>query len=187
MTDQGNSRNGDKPPTPNNAPSPAAQNPGMAVDPEVIPSPLDIALRSVGIDPKDPNISRALQISLTMMYSGTLPFIPPPILREYRNIRPELIDKLIQWTEDQAKHRRDLEHLRTQGSERRLDRGQHIGAIVALGGLVLAAIVGIYGNMWAAIAIAVVAVGGPTAAIVLARIFGPSTPPGAPQPPTTPG
>ena len=49
------------------------------------------------------------------------------------------------------------------------DRSQRNALIVALGGLGLAAIVGIFGNMWAAIAIAVVSIGGPTAAIWLAR------------------
>jgi uncharacterized membrane protein len=189
MSEQGSNGNGGKPLTPNKnqvasvSPDPAPQ----PASEEVIPASLDSALRSLGIDPHDPKISRALQVSLTMMFSGSLPIAPPPILREYGNIRPELIDKLIQWTEDQAKHRRDLERLRTKGAERRLNRGQNIGAVVAIGGLCLAALVGIFGNMWAAIVIAIVAVGGPTAAIVLAqharKQVAPPTPAPSPPPP----
>jgi hypothetical protein len=144
---------------------------GDLVPSEVIPTSLDTALRSVGIDPKDPNISRAVEISLTMMFSGSLPLAPPPILREYGNIKPELVDKLVEWTEEQGKHRRALEKLRTEGSETRLDRGQYIGAAVAIGGLCLASAVGIFGNMWVGMVIAIVAIGGPTAAIILAQNF----------------
>ena len=154
---------------------------------ELVPADLNSALRRVGVDPKNPDVSKALEISLTMMFSGSLPMVPPPILREYQNIHPQLVDKFIEWTELQANHRRQLEDLRTRGSERRLDRSQLVGAVVAMGGLILAALVGTYGNMWAAIAIAVVSVGGPTAAIWLAHAFRqPPKSPSAPTPPPTP-
>src|SRR5262245_55628685 len=81
---------------------------------EIIPPALQTALRDVGVDPQDPNVSKALEISLTMMFRGSLPLAPPPILREYGNVRPELIDKLVEWTEQQSTHRRELERLRTE-------------------------------------------------------------------------
>jgi hypothetical protein len=46
---------------------------------EIIPPALDTALRTAGVDTRDPNVSRAIEISL-MMYSGTLPLPPPPVL-----------------------------------------------------------------------------------------------------------
>jgi uncharacterized membrane protein len=152
---------------------------------------LESILRSSGIDPRNPQVSRALEISLsTMMFSGSLPLVPPPILQEYGNIRPELVDKLIDWTEKQATHRRELERLRTEGSEKRLNRSQWIGAIVAVTGLALSAIVA--NHSATAIAIALVAIGGPTAAIWLAhntRRSSPAPPtptiPAPPSPPTT--
>jgi hypothetical protein len=52
--------------------------------------------------------------------------------------------------------------------DNRFDRGQWIAASVALGGLALASIVGIIGNPWVAGVIAIVAVGGPTAAVAMA-------------------
>src|SRR5947209_20303268 len=47
------------------------------------PPALDSALRNLGIDTRDPNVSKALEISLTMMFSGSLPLPPPAILKEY--------------------------------------------------------------------------------------------------------
>jgi hypothetical protein len=166
MSDQSSKGGGEKPPSNKRPPSELVPGPSPQ---EIIPATLDSVLRKVGIDPTDPNVSKALEISLTMMFSGSLPIAPPPILREYGNIRPELIDKLIEWTDLQSNHRRDLERIRTEGSEKRLNRAQGIGATIALGGLCLAALVGTFGNMWAAIIIAIVAVGGPTAAIWLAQ------------------
>ena len=151
---------------------------------DIVSPALESILRNAGVDPTDPNVSKALEVSLTMMFSGSLPLAPPPILKEYGNIRPELIDKLIEWTEQQSAHRRKLERLRTEGSERRLNRSQWIGAAVALGGLGLAAIVGSY-SASTAIAIVLVAVGGPTAAIWLAHNMRRPPPPAPPFPPST--
>lgn len=157
-----------------------------AAQPEIIPPALDSVLRSAGIDPRDPNVSKALEVSLTMMFAGSLPLAPPPILKEYQNIKPELVDKLVGWTETQSAHRRELEKTRVDRSENRLDRGQWIAATVALGGLFLATIEGILGNAYVAGVMAVVAIGGPTAAIWLARnVRGqpPAPPPTTPTPP----
>jgi uncharacterized membrane protein len=156
-------KNGNK--TPN---EPALDKP-TASQPEFIPPALDSALRTAGIDTRDPNVFRALQISLTMMFSGSLPLPPPEILKEYENIRPELVNKLVEWTEQQAGHRRSLEVVKVQRTENRYDRGQTIAASVAIGGLIISGIVGIFGNPWVAAVIAIVSVGGPTAAIWLAR------------------
>jgi uncharacterized membrane protein len=166
MSDQGTNRNEGEKTKPPNEP----KDKGAALTPqEIVPPALESVLRNVGVDPKDPNVvSRTLEVSL-MMLSGSLPIAPPPILKEYGNIRPQLVDKLIDWTEQQATHRRELEKMRTAGSERRLDRSQHNALFVALGGLCLAAVVGIWGNMWASIVIAIVSIGGPTAAIWLAH------------------
>lgn len=182
MSDQGSSGNANGKPQPQDKPAEIVATPERQ---EIVPPALETALRQIGVDPRDPNVSKALEISLTMMFSGSLPLAPPPILKEYASIRPELVDKLVEWTEKQADHRRDLERLRTQGSEKRQFRAQWIGAVVALGGLVLAAYVGHY-SAPTAIAIALVAIGGPTAAIWLAhnmRRPEPPKPPTAPIPP----
>lgn len=103
------------------------------------------------------------------MYLGPIP--PPDLLAQYGNIAPDLPERIIGWTEQQSKHRQSLERMRTEGSEGRMNRGQWISAAVAFLSLVVAAIVGIYGNPWVAGVIAVVGVGGPTAAVALARVL----------------
>jgi uncharacterized membrane protein len=179
MTNQ-DGPNGDKHPKKPNEPSGKQQ--------ELIPAALDSALRTAGIDTSDPNVSRALEISLTMMFSGSLPLPPPPILKEYESLRPGLVDKFVEWTEQQANHRRSLEAENARRTQDRFDRGQLIAASVAIGGLFISGAVGIFGNPWTSAIIAIVAVGGPTAAIWLARNVrtqqpkSPTLPP-APQPP----
>ena len=182
MSDQGSSESNGEKPKPPSKPNETRDDPVRQV---IVPPDLESVLRNVGLDPKDPNVSKALEISLTMMFSGSLPLASAPILKEYGNIRPELIDKLVEWTELQSSHRREMERKRTEGSERRLDRAQLIGAVVATGGLVLAATAGNY-SAPTAIAIALVAVGGPTAAIWLAHNMRRSPPPVPPTPPSPP-
>lgn len=181
MSDHGsNGNDGEKP-------KPLSKTAEAAVEPqrqEILPPDLQSVLRTIGVDPTDPNVSKALEISL-MMFRGSLPLPPPPILKEYGNIRPELIDKLISWTEEQAAHRRNMEKLRTEGSEKRMFRAQWIGTAVALGGLSLAAYVAHYSTA-TAIAIALVGVGGPTAAIWLAHNMRKQSPPAPPIPPPPP-
>jgi uncharacterized membrane protein len=181
MSDQDNQDGSE--PKPRQTPPDSASAQGKT---EIIPPALDSALRNVGIDPRDPAVSRAIEISLTMaMFSGSLPLPPPEILKEYDSVHAGLSDKLIEWTERQSEHRRLLETKRTDRTEDRYDRGQRIAAGVALGGLFLSSIVGIWGNPWVAGVMAIVAVGGPTAAIWLARnIRSPSSQ--LPKPPISP-
>jgi hypothetical protein len=62
-----------------------------------------------------------------------------------------------------------------------MDRGQLIAAVAAIWGLTLAAVVGIFGSLYVGIALAVVSIGGPTAAIWIAK--GMNHKPGATPPP----
>jgi uncharacterized membrane protein len=114
-----------------------------------------------------------------MTARGSLPLPPPALLSEYDRAFPGLVQKIIEWTEEQRKHRHKLEDKVTTGSEKRMDRGQIIAGVVAVWGLTLAAICAIFGNPYAAGVIAIVAIGGPTAAIFLART-------GKTQPPASP-
>jgi uncharacterized membrane protein len=173
--------NGEKPRPPSKPTEGIAEPPRN----EIIPPALESALKSSGVDLKDPNVFRALEISLTMMFTGSLPLPPPAILKEYGNIRPELVDMLVKLTEEQSVHRRDMERKRTEGSETRLNRSQWIGATVALGGLALAAVVS-PSNTIASVVLAIAGVGGPTAAIWLARNMKTPSPPTHLSPPSMP-
>jgi uncharacterized membrane protein len=138
-----------------------------------IPASLNEILQAEGVNVDDPQVSRAIEISLQLT-GGPLPLIPPDFLREYGEVDPELPSRIIKWTETQSAHRRALEKQRAERSERRLDRGQYIAGGVALGGLLIAGVTGIFGSPFASVAIAILAVGGPTAAIALTRIWPPS-------------
>ena len=90
--------------------SPKAQmeNPGEKRIPptSVIPPDINEALRSVGVDPLDPRVTKTLEISFSMMMArGTLPLPPAQVLLEYNSVYPEMAAKIIGWTEEQRKHR----------------------------------------------------------------------------------
>jgi uncharacterized membrane protein len=147
---------------------------------EIIPAALDGALRSAGVDLQNPDVTKAIEISLSLMVAtGSLPVPPASILAEYNDTIPGLGDKIVSWTEEQRKHRQGLEKLRTDGAERRMDRGQIFAGVIAVWGLTMAAAVGIFGSLYVGIALAVVSIGGPTAAIWLAKGMNQKAPPTA--------
>jgi uncharacterized membrane protein len=153
--------------------------------PEIIPRVLDGALRSAGLDISDPKISRAVEVTM-MVASGPLPLPPPDILEAYETRFPGLVDRFIGWTEEQRQHRFAIETERTRREENRLDRAQIFTASIAVCGLVGATVVGIYGSVIVASIIAIVSIGGPTAAVYLARHHGsdPTTAPAEEKPPS---
>lgn len=112
------------------------------------------------------------------MSAAALSFIPPEILAEYERVFPGLGERLLRWTERQQDHRIELEKMRARGSKKRKDRAQIGSLVVAAGGIVIAGVVGIVGSWIAASVIAIVAVGGPLAAVALASHFNkPQLPP----------
>lgn len=123
-----------------------------------------------------------------MLFRGQLPLPPPSILAEYEQHFPGLCEKVVGWTEAQRTHRQTLERQKTDGQEKRMNRGQIIAGAVALWGLTMATIAAAWSTP-AAIAIAIVCIGGPTAAIYLARNTNQQTPqptrppPGPSKPP----
>jgi uncharacterized membrane protein len=151
---------------------PDGESPSQPIDdghqPDVIPPQLDGALRSAGLDLNDPKVSRAVEITM-MVASGPLPLPPPDILQAYEDRFPGIVDRFIRWTEEQRKHRFQLEIARAKRDDNRLDRAQIIAAVVAICGLFASAIVGILGNPVVASILAIVSIGGPTAAVWLAR------------------
>jgi len=112
---------------------------------QIIAPGLDVALRTAGLNPDDPQVTKAIQISLMMISGGALPLPPPSILAEYEKAYPGIVSKIIEWTEQQRAHRQALERQRTEGSERRMNRGQIIAGTVAVSDLVLAALTGAAG------------------------------------------
>jgi uncharacterized membrane protein len=155
-------------------------------DAELIPPQVESVLRQQGVNPEDPDIRMAIEVSM-MAWRGALPLPPPPILAEFEKVHPGLTAKMVEWTDEQRAHRKALENKRTDGEEGRKNLAQHYGFVIAIVGVIAGAVVGIWGNAWTGAAITAVCVGGPLAGLALAKTLGinkdkPASPP-APQPP----
>jgi uncharacterized membrane protein len=107
------------------------------------------------------------------------PLLPPDLLQRYDNVVPGLSAKLVKWTEDETEHRRSLERDSFNAARVFRLRGQTFGFTVSVVGLmvaggVLAVTDSTYGMLGAGI-IAIVAVGGPFTARILAGRWGRSS------------
>jgi hypothetical protein len=133
-----------------------------SLDDEVIPQVLDAALRAAGVDTQDPKVSLAISV---LLFSAQLQVMPP----DWLTADPQLRERFIQWTADQHQHRHHLEKMKTERSESRLDKAQIFTFIIAFSGLVGATLTAVLAHaQWASAILAVAAIGGPTAATILA-------------------
>lgn len=104
------------------------------------------------------------------------PLLPPELLARYDNVVPGLSDKLVRWTEEESEHRRALERESMSDARTFRLRGQIFGFSVSVLGLLVAGGVlaftdSAYGMIGAGV-VAIVAVGGPFAARILANRWG---------------
>src|SRR5260370_11897696 len=125
-------------------------------------------LRIVGIDTRE-KTAAVLAISASVSRS---PFPSPEMLHAYDEYKDGMGSEVVEWIKDQTRHRQGLERDRTGGSERRLDRSQVFALAIAMAGLIIAALPSHWSTFVAAV-IAIVAVGGPSAASILARLIDP--------------
>jgi uncharacterized membrane protein len=131
---------------------------------------LEALLTKLGVSEDDPDARILIErVSASSQYRGPIP--PPQMLAEYEKVIPGLGGRIIENWEQQRKHRERLEADTTRGSEARMDRSQRNALIVAVLGLVIAAVLGYFGASTVAIFIAIVAVGGPNAATILSRFI----------------
>lgn len=101
------------------------------------------------------------------------PLLPPHVLAQYGDVVDDLPSRLVQWTEQESQHRRDMERRAFEEVRVLRLRGQAIGAGVAVLGLLVAGYVAVAGmgtgaHLVASL-IAIVGVGGPFAARLLAE------------------
>ena len=68
------------------------------------------------------------------------------MLQQWEPLYPGITAKFVEWTDKQIAHRQGIETRRAQRSEDRQDRSQAITEKVTYLGLILAAIVGIWGS-----------------------------------------
>jgi uncharacterized membrane protein len=140
--------------------------------PEIIPPSIEEELEREGVDTKDPNVSKTISVMLSRSYTGHLMLPPAFILEEYKREFPDIVPMLMKWTDGQVTHRQNLEIKTVDASETRKNRGQIGALIVALFGLGMSTMTAIYEHTVSACIIAIVSVGGPVAATILASKLG---------------
>lgn len=104
------------------------------------------------------------------------PLLPPRLLKEYDEAVPGLAAKLVEWTEAESNHRRSMEKHTFEVTRSFQVRGQWFGLAVSVFGLSLAALMVYFSTeteaagpaAWVATVVAIVSVGGPFAARLLA-------------------
>jgi uncharacterized membrane protein len=104
------------------------------------------------------------------------PLLPPRLLKEYDEAVPGLATKLVEWTEAEANHRHQMERHAFEVTRAFQVRGQWFGLAVSVFGLSLSAFMVYFSAgteaagpaAWVATVVAIVSVGGPFAARLLA-------------------
>lgn len=129
----------------------------------------------------DPEARLVLEAVKTTAYHHSGPIPPAYTLEEYEAVVPGAAREIMDAWHEQRRHRLAMERENERADRARQNRGQFLAFGIAALGLVCAAAVGIFGDLWLATIIGIVAIGGPTAATYLARSVRP------PPPATTPG
>ena len=81
---------------------------------------------------------------VSQSFSGPLP--PPEILRKFDEVVPGAAERIIKMAEDQSIHRKELEKKVIDSDIARSKWGQILGFVIAIAGLVVSAIVVVYGS-----------------------------------------
>ena len=141
-----------------------ANEDGNQSEPEILP-PEDWEKIPEDLRPK-------IQAFVTEFEMFRSPLLPPEVMERYGKVVPGLDRKLVEWTEEESGHRRKME-LQAFDEVKALRKNAQIsGAITALFGIAVAGVVsimseGVAGEVTAGV-IAIVSVGGPFAARILA-------------------
>lgn len=85
-----------------------------------------------------------LSIHQVESFSGPLPH--PNILQRFNEVVPGAAERIIKMVEDQSRHRQELEKKVVESDIRLAKWGQVLGFVIAISGLVVSAVVSIFGN-----------------------------------------
>jgi uncharacterized membrane protein len=139
-----------------------------------MPTELVAELQKRGINLRDPSVRQAVSVTASVTTLTQSPIPSAQALAEYDGVRPGLADQIIGWADTQIKHRMNRENIASERSEQRLDRSQTYAFVLGLVALCLAGALAYFGSgPWVPTVIAVVGVGGPTAATALSRLIKP--------------
>lgn len=140
---------------------------------EVVPAENVEILRSLGVDPAGaPEEVRARVATLTMSISGS-PYPSGEILDDYyRRGLPQVAERILSTIDGQRAHRQRLEEANAAEGHRRLRYAQRSASALGMTSII-GALVGAHFGVPTAVCVivAVVGVGGPNAATILAPII----------------
>lgn len=112
------------------------------------------------------NTNKDKAVLVSQSFSGPLP--PPEILGRYEEVVPGSAERIIKMAEGQFSHRTELERKVIDSDIQITKNGQRFGFLIALAGLIVAAVVSIYGKQWAGSVIG----GGTLATLVGVFVYG---------------
>jgi len=141
---------------------PPANEPGAAALPPLPAAPAPFAalfeqLRGFEGKIQDPAQKQQFEVTLQaalVASSFTSPYPPPEVLTAYGIAVPGLDRSLVAQLDQQTAHRQGLEKNVIYGNERRADRGQLIGAVIGVLGLVFGLIIALTTSAVAGVAFA---------------------------------
>ncbi len=87
---------------------------------------------------------RGVLVRQMQAFSGPLPH--PDILKRFDEVVPGAAERILAMAEEQSEHRRELEKKVIDSDIARSKWGQILGFCIAIAGLVVSAVVAIYGN-----------------------------------------
>ncbi len=110
----------------------------------------------------------AVRIKSEFSWSGPLP--PSSELGAYDRLVPGSAKRMMDWAEEEGKHRRDMERVVIPGNSKRADRGQILGFVLALATLALAAALMFTGFSAWGVAIVIAEIAGLAGVFVFGRL-----------------
>ncbi len=105
-------------------------------------------------------------------FGGPLP--PPELLQHYKAIQPDLVERIMRLTEDEAEHRRAMDIKVVEGSFNKTKRGQILGAVLAVVAMGVAVVALVLDHPGAAGIIGVTTVVGLAGVFAIGRYMGDS-------------
>lgn len=99
---------------------------------------------SKGLQNQRNNNGVVVQQHSMQSFSGPLPH--PDVLRKFEEVVPGAAERIIKMAEEQSAHRKDLEQKVISSDIARSKWGQILGFVIAISGLIVSAVISIYGN-----------------------------------------
>jgi uncharacterized membrane protein len=140
---------------------------------EVIPPDVEAELRARGVDLDSPEQRQTVNnVMHARLEAYSAPWPSPDMLKSYEQVSPGLSERIAEWVFNEQAHRHRQEDEIVRRTETRLDRSQYATLGIAIFGVVVSAGLAVLDKTVVAVVIALSSLGGPAAAMALAKAFG---------------